>query len=223
MRLSLDGPCGALEAELWLPMRDGEEDPEPRVACAFCHPHPRRGGTMKSSVVFRAGRGLQAAGVAVLRFNFRGVGRSAPAPTGVAGGERAAEKDDEHADLAAALAHLAARYPSAELWAGGFSFGARIAAGQALRDERIARLVLVALPVLQFDTRRSRSSRHRPRRDGRWGRLRPARGSARLLPGLEGHFEFVSIAGANHFFQDHTRELEARVRDFAERELRQHR
>jgi alpha/beta superfamily hydrolase len=217
MRLTFDGPCGALEAELWLPVRDGEEDLAPRAACAFCHPHPRRGGTMKSSVVFRAGRGLQAAGVAVLRFNFRGVGRSAPANKGMS----TAGADDEHGDLEAALDHLAARFPSAELWAGGFSFGARIAAGVALRDERIARLVLVALPVLHFDTA-ALAALSTPGllvmagEDG-FGKLADVE---RLLPGLARRLETVTIAGANHFFHDHTRELESRVRDYAERELR---
>jgi len=42
----------------------------------MCHPHPLFGGTMNSSVVFRASRGLELAGVQVLRFNFRGVGES---------------------------------------------------------------------------------------------------------------------------------------------------
>jgi alpha/beta superfamily hydrolase len=211
MRLSLDGPSGPLEAELWLPERDGQQVPEPRAACAFCHPHPLYGGTMKSSIVFRAARGLQAAGVAVLRFNFRGVGRSA----GVHDGAGA-----EEADLAAALDHLAERLPSAELWAGGFSFGARMAAGLALRDARIRRLVLVALPVRRFDPAPLRALATPGllllADEDAFGRPADVRA---LLPELEQRMELDSIPGADHFFRDYTRELEARVRSWARRQL----
>ena len=222
MRLTLGGPCGLLEAELWLPLRDGQEDPAPRMACAFCHPHPRLGGTMKNTVVFRAGRGLQAAGLAVLRFNFRGVGRSAAAPLMAAGvAKAAAGATDERADLAAALDFLSERFPGAELWAGGFSFGARIAARLALHDARIRRLVLVALPVRIFDPADLADLTTRGlilmAGEDEFGTLSDLR---ERLPGFERQFELDSIAGADHFFHDRTREVEARVRAFAERESR---
>src|SRR6478735_6650392 len=72
MDLFLPGPAGRLEAKLWEP-----EAGAPKAAIVFCHPHPLGGGTMDNKVVFRASRGLQEAGLAVLRFNFRGVRRSA--------------------------------------------------------------------------------------------------------------------------------------------------
>jgi pimeloyl-ACP methyl ester carboxylesterase len=78
----------------------------------------------------------------VLRFNFRGVGKS----EGVHDG-----KGGEEEDLKAALDHLAKELPGTELWTGGFSFGARTAASYARRDSRIVRLVLVAIPVGAFD------------------------------------------------------------------------
>ncbi len=211
MRVSLSGPCGPLEAELWLPEEDGQEVRAPRAACAFCHPHPRYGGTMRSSIVFRASRGLQAAGVAVLRFNFRGVGRSA----GVHDGGRGEEDD-----LAAALDHLADTFPAAELWAGGFSFGARMAAGLALRDPRIRRLVLVALPVRRFDPAPLRELATPGllllAGEDAYGRPSDVRA---LLPELERRLELDSIPGANHFFRNYTRELEARVRAWAQQSL----
>ena len=46
------------------------------MAALVCHPHPLFGGTMHNKVVYRMARGLRRAGVVVLRFNFRGVGRS---------------------------------------------------------------------------------------------------------------------------------------------------
>src|SRR6185369_13368683 len=72
MELFIPGPAGRLEAVLWPPRQHAK----PRASAVICHPHPLYGGTMNSSVVFRAARGLELAGVQVLRFNFRGVGKS---------------------------------------------------------------------------------------------------------------------------------------------------
>ncbi len=72
---------------------------------------------MHNKVVFRIARGLRHAGAVVLRFNFRGVGKS----------------DGEHAhlpgeieDCRAALGWLRARYPALPFALAGFSFGARV-------------------------------------------------------------------------------------------------
>ena len=64
------GPTGRLEALLMNP-----EGPA-TAAAVLCHAHPLHGGTMHFKVLFRAAKALQAHGAAVLRFNFRGVGRS---------------------------------------------------------------------------------------------------------------------------------------------------
>jgi alpha/beta superfamily hydrolase len=106
----LPGPAGRLEALV--------EEPEgaPRLAAVVCHPHPLFGGTMHNKVVYRMARALRHAGCIVLRFNFRGVGRS----------------EGEHGDLVgevedarSALAWLQDRYPELPYALGGFSFGAR--------------------------------------------------------------------------------------------------
>jgi len=66
----LRGPAGFLEAVL------DEPDTVPRVAVVFAHPHPQFGGTMHTKTVYQGAKGLVRAGCAVLRFNFRGAGRS---------------------------------------------------------------------------------------------------------------------------------------------------
>jgi uncharacterized protein len=108
----LSGPAGRLEALLEEP--DGDE---PRMAAVVCHPHPLYSGTMHNKVVFRIARGLRHAGIAVLRFNFRGVGASEGEH-----GHLEGEVEDAHA----ALAWLRARYPQAGFALAGFSFGARV-------------------------------------------------------------------------------------------------
>ena len=208
MRLSIPGPEGALEAELWVPEGDV------RVAAAMCHPHPLHGGSMSTTAVYRAGRGLQQAGVAVLRFNFRGVGASEGSHHGMGG------PGSEEDDLVAALDHLEEAFPGLDLWGGGFSFGSRTALGLVSREDRIDRLVLVAPPVLSYDL-------------PVLGAL-PVRGlcvmasddefgsRAALLeqyPAAAEQLDLVEFQGADHFFRGHTRELQATVRDWALAEL----
>ena len=110
--LTIDGPAGRLEALLEEP-----EDAAPRLAAVVCHPHPLYGGTMHNKVVYRLARGLRRAGIAVLRFNFRGVGASA--------GEHG-HLEGEIEDARATLVWLRARYPTLPYALAGFSFGSRV-------------------------------------------------------------------------------------------------
>ena len=108
----IDGPAGVLEALL--------EEPEhgsPHTAVLLCHPHPLGGGTMHNKVVYRMARGLRRAGAVVLRFNFRGVGRSQGEHGNLAG---------EVEDARAVLAWLRGRYPELSYALAGFSFGSRV-------------------------------------------------------------------------------------------------
>src|ERR1041384_1741868 len=104
----LKGPAGHLEALL------DEPDAAPKAVVVFAHPLPTHGGTMHTKAVYQGAKGLVRAGCAVLRFNFRGVGRSDGSFSGGPG---------EKEDFKAALDYAAARFPGIPLWAAGFSFG----------------------------------------------------------------------------------------------------
>ena len=67
----ITGPAGVLEARLDLP------DGPPRAVAVCGHPHPLHGGTMHTKALYQAAKAMPRIGVAALRFNFRGVGRSA--------------------------------------------------------------------------------------------------------------------------------------------------
>ena len=166
---------------------------------------------MDNKVVFRAARGLQRAGLAVLRFDFRGVRRSEGAHDGTSG---------EIADLGAALDWMHARHPSLELWAGGFSFGSRVASQRALVDERIERLVLVALPVRAFDVsyigRVEQPGFILMAENDEYGTLAELQ---RRYPDAVEHFETSEVPGVGHFFENETHTVEDRVKDYAERML----
>lgn len=132
MRLDLSGPAGLLEAII------DEGSSPPRAAVVFGHPHPQFGGTLHTKGVYQAAKGLTRIGCSVLRFNFRGVGRS----------EGEFDKGDgEMADFTAALDFMAGRYPNVPLWAGGFSFGSWIALETGSVDPRVSLLIGVAPPV----------------------------------------------------------------------------
>src|SRR5438270_698922 len=95
-----------------------------------------RGGTMFDKVVSRTARALHACDFTVLRFNFRGVGKSDGAFEGGPG-----ERDD----VRAAIEYLAGDHD--EILVGGFSFGAWVALDVGARDARVTRLLGIGLRV----------------------------------------------------------------------------
>ena len=131
--LMIEGPAGPLEALL-----QEHEDSEPSFTAVVCHPHPLFGGTLNNKVVHRAASTLHDLGAAVLRFNFRGVGRSAG---------QYDRGEGELEDARAALAWLRGRHPEALRWAAGFSFGSWVASRLAATEPDVERMILVAPPV----------------------------------------------------------------------------
>jgi hypothetical protein len=97
---------------------------------------------MHTKAVFHATKALARVGVVVLRFNFRGVGRSAGAFDDGRG---------EREDFRAALEFLQSRYLALPVWAAGFSFGSWIAMTVGVEDPRVALLLGVAPVVDQYD------------------------------------------------------------------------
>jgi uncharacterized protein len=98
----------------------------PRAGLVFCHPHPHYGGSMHTPVVEALFGGLPAHGIAVLRFDFRGVGRS--------GGSYSAG-DLERDDAAAAVAALAELLDGGSGSASGAAPGASESASSAAPGE----------------------------------------------------------------------------------------
>jgi alpha/beta superfamily hydrolase len=105
------------------------------------HPHPLFGGSMANNVVWAAACALASRGMAALRFNFRGVGRS----TGTYGGGV-----EEAEDVAAALDFLKSRAPG-PYYLVGYSFGAAVAGRALLQGLSADGAVLVAPPIAFMD------------------------------------------------------------------------
>ena len=131
--LLIDGPAGKLEA-----MIEAPESGQPDSVALVCHPHPLYGGTMHNKVVHRLARGLRRNGAAVLRFNFRGVGRSQGSHDHGAG---------EIEDARAGLAWLRARYPELSYTLAGFSFGSRVVLRLGCELMSAAKVVAAGFPT----------------------------------------------------------------------------
>ena len=189
----IPGAVGLLEALVDLP------EGTPRAAVVFAHPLPTHGGTMHTKVVFQGAKALTRIGCAVLRFNFRGVGRSAGAWD-----EGRGEKDDYRA----ALDYFAGRFPDVELWAAGFSFGSYIAMSCGAADPRVCNLIGVAPPVDRYDYGIVKQS---PKAKflihGEQDELIPLRAVREFYAQLAEPKELVEIDRANHLFDGQAGEV----------------
>ena len=133
----INGPKGRLECR-HMP------GPTPDAPTALIlHPEPDKGGTMNNRVVYALYKLFQARGFAVMRFNFRGVGRSEGTYDSGEG---------ELADAATAMDWLQAHYPaSSSCWIAGFSFGAWIGMQLMMRRPEITGFVSVSPPATTHD------------------------------------------------------------------------
>ena len=113
-----------------------------RMAALVCHPHPLFGGTMHNKVVYQAAKSLDALGLPVLRFNFRG--------TGLSEGKHD-RGEGERGDVRAGLDFLAAEFPSIPLLVAGFSFGCWVGLRVGCEDARVTSLIGLGAPVNNAD------------------------------------------------------------------------
>ena len=201
----IPGAVGQLEALL--------DSPEgtPRRAVVFAHPLPIKGGTMHTKVVFQAAKALTRIGCVVLRFNFRGVGRSAGTWDNGRG---------EMDDYRAAVDFVSARYPDLELWAAGFSFGSYIAMTAGADDDRICALIGIAPPVNRYEYASVKlSTKPKFIVHGESDELIPLKAVREFYARLQDPKELVEIDRANHLFEGQASEvgdaLEELLTDFS--------
>ena len=135
--VNISGPAGRIEARY-------HHEPGPNAPVALIlHPHPQFGGTMNNQVVYHLYYAFQKRGFSVLRFNFRGVGRSEGLFDNGPG---------ELADAATALDWLQAYNADAQTcWIAGVSFGAWIAMQLLMRRPEIEGFISVAPPANLYD------------------------------------------------------------------------
>ena len=129
----------ALEGTLHLPADEGRF---PGVV--ICHPHPRYGGDMYNVIVATLAQSLCAAGIAALRFNFRGVDMSEGSFDGGNG-------EIQDAEEALNYLSLSENVDASRVGIAGYSFGAAVAMAAASRSNLAQAIVSIACPSRVFN------------------------------------------------------------------------
>ena len=180
------------------------------------HPHPRAGGHMNHPVSVQLYHLFMKRGFSVLRFNFRGVGRSQ--------GEFDAGIG-ELADAATALDWLQAANPQAsQFWVAGYSFGAYIGMQLLMRRPETDGFISVSPPTNMYD----------------FSFLAPCPASGLILHGQADTvvppvevervvsklrtqkgivIDYELVEGATHFWAEHLPEVEKRVGAYLDKRL----
>lgn len=203
--LMIGGAAGQLEALLWAP-----SGAKPAMAAVVCHPHPLFGGTMHNKVVYHAAKTLHRYGLAVLRFNFRGVGLSQ--------GEYDQGRGESE-DLRAAIEFLGEEFSGVPLLVAGFSFGAVIGLRVGCAESRVRQLIGLGLPVNDLDTSvvlncvkpklLLQGSEDRYGSKENWSAL-----TARFHPDAASQTRVVFIHGADHFFTGRLEEMTVAIAEW---------
>jgi len=200
-----NGPEGRLEGRY-------QHSKRPNAPIALMlHPHPQYGGTMNNKVVYTLFHAFVRQGFSVLRFNFRGVGRS----QGVFD-----RGEGELSDAASALDWLQAFNENASAcWISGFSFGAWIGMQLLMRRPEINGFISVAPPANMHD----------------FSFLAPCPSSGLIVQGDKDDvvpepsvkklvdklsnqrgiaIDYRVVPGAGHFFQDEMDDLDSHVEGY---------
>ena len=204
------GPAGRLEGRFHHAKQRGAP------IAVVLHPHPQFGGTMNNQIVYNLYYAFAERGFSVLRFNFRGVGRSQGAFDHGSG---------ELSDAAAALDWAQAVSPEARAcWIAGFSFGSWIGMQLLMRRPEIEGFISIAPPATLYDFSflapcpSSGLFVHGDR-----DRVAPMKEVLALIEKLKTQrgitIEHAVVAGANHFFENSVEPLIAEVGAYLDRRL----
>jgi alpha/beta superfamily hydrolase len=205
-----NGPAGRIEGR-YQPARQRNAP----IAIVL-HPHPQFGGTMNNQIVYNLYYLFAKRGFSVLRFNFRGVGRSQGLFDHGSG---------ELSDAASALDWAQSINPDARAcWIAGFSFGAWIGMQLLMRRPEIEGFISIAPPANLYDFSflapcpSSGLIIH-----GDKDAVVPLKDVQTLIEKLKTQkgivIEQQTVPHANHFFDSQVDELVGRCGDYLDRRL----
>ena len=204
------GPEGRLEGRY-----HPQPIPDAPIAIVL-HPDPQFGGTMNNRVVYNLHYAFHKMGFTVLRFNFRGVGRSQ------------GEYDQgigELSDAASALDYLQAMNPNSKhCWVAGFSFGAWIGMQLLMRRPEIKGFISIAPPANMYDfTFLAPCPSSGIIVDGEADEVVPTSAVQKLVDKLKTQkhitIDYERINSANHFFANEMDELMGKVEGYLDMRL----
>ncbi len=205
-----NGPAGRIEGRF----HPAKERTAP--IALILHLHPQFGGTMNNQIVYQMYYMFAKRGFAVLRFNFRGVGRSQGSFDHGQG---------ELSDAASALDWVQSVHPDARAcWIAGVSFGSWIGMQLLMRRPEVEGFISVAPPANLNDFSflapcpSSGLIIH-----GDNDKVVPTKDVQTLVDKLKTQKGIVidhqTIEGANHFFEGHIDELIENCGAYVDRRL----
>ncbi len=201
----ISGPEGRIEA------RYHHSDKKGAPAAIILHPHPLHGGTMNNKVTYNLYHAFARNGFSVVRFNFRGVGRSQGKYNDGAG---------ELSDAASVLDWLQLQNPNTtSFWMGGFSFGSWIGMQLLMRRPEINGFVAISPPVGNFDFNfLSPCPAHGLIIQGDQDSVVSVDNVSKLADKLakqrNAGIDYRIILGADHFFRNHMPDLNNHIDDY---------
>lgn len=192
------------------------QGPTPPLAIIL-HPHPQYGGTMNNRVVYAMFHMFVRRGFSVLRFNFRGVGRS----QGVFD-----HGQGELRDAATALDWMQSHNPNSNIaWVGGFSFGAWIAMQLLMRRPEIHGFLCAGLPANTYDfTFLAPCPSSGLIVHGEQDAVTPTESVIKLVNKLSQQrgitIDYAPIDHSDHFFNNHLEIFETICEDYLDKRLK---
>jgi uncharacterized protein len=204
------GPAGRIEGRYQPAKQKGAP------IAIILHPHPQFGGTMNNQIVYNLYYDFVNRGFSVLRFNFRGVGRSQGAFDHGQG---------ELSDAAAALDWAQAVNPDARAcWIAGVSFGAWIGMQLLMRRPEVEGFISIAAMANRYDFSflapcpSSGLFVH-----GSEDRVAPVKDVVSVIEKVKTQkgvkLEHAVVEGANHFFDGKVEELMMAVNEYLDQRL----
>jgi alpha/beta superfamily hydrolase len=205
-----NGPAGRIEGRY-----HHNKTPGSPIAILL-HPHPQFGGTMNNPIVHAMHYSFVRRGFSVLRFNFRGVGRSQGLFENGAG---------ELSDAASALDWLQAYNKDAKIcWIVGVSFGAWISMQLLMRRPEISGFISIAPLAKHYDfSFLAPCPSSGLFVNGELDSVTPPEAAQNLVSKLKTQkgivIEHKVLAGANHFFENKIDELVSVCGSYLDRRL----
>lgn len=205
------GPDGRLEGRFV--QRAGKNTP----IALILHPLPQLGGNMNNPIAYQLYQTFLERNFTVMRFNFRGVGRSqGNFDQGVG----------ELSDAAAALDWLQSFNPDArQCWVAGYSFGAWIGMQLLMRRPEITGFISVSPPANLYDFSflapcpASGLITH-----GDQDKIVPQEDIHKMVERLQAQrgieITHDNIAGANHFYEGYMEKLDKSVNTYIDQNLK---
>ena len=161
---------------------------------------------MHNKVVYQAAKSLDALGLPVLRFNFRGAGMSAGTHD---------RGRSEQGDVAAALDFLASEFTGVPLLVAGFSFGCWVGLRVGCADARVQELIGLGTPVnstdFSFLLKCGKPKLFVHGANDEHGAIAKVESLVESLPGEN---KLVVVAGADHFFAGKLAEVDTAIRSW---------